>query len=106
MRHLKRRGKHRAYRPVEQKVAQPRDQLAGGLGRELGGEPARQLARRHVEVARGQPLGAARDQGCDVNAGDLLRDVVLRQHAAPDHRADARGHQLPVRGNQRRVRDR
>ena len=76
--HLKRRGERRRQRTVEQQITEARDHVTGRFRRHLGREPASQLARRDVEVARGQPLGGARDQGCDVDAGDFLRDVVLR----------------------------
>ena len=105
-RQLERRGERRGQGPVEKKIAQPRHQIARRLRRQLGREPAGQLARGRIEVARAEPLGRAGDQGRDVHAGDFLRDVLLGEHTASDHRADARGHQLPVGRDERGMRDR
>ena len=49
--HLQGSGEHGRQRPVEQQIAEPGDDVTRGLRRHLGGEPASELPRGHVEIA-------------------------------------------------------
>src|SRR5206468_3068084 len=79
--------------------------LATPIQKRRGGPPS-ESERERLEVPARQALGAAREEPREVHALDLLGHVLACEDAAAHHRADARCHQLPVRGDEGGVRDR
>ena len=92
-------------RPREDETAQPADELGGSLRRELARRPTGDRSHHGLHVPRLDARRSPGEQAGHVHLRDLAGDVLGGQHAVAHHRAHARGHELPVRRDQRGVRD-
>ena len=78
---------------------QPERGVPGRRRRDLLRRPARHRVDRGPQVGRLDALGAAGQEIGDVEARDLVGDVVLREHPIAHHGSHPAGHQLPVGGD-------
>jgi hypothetical protein len=99
------RGHRRRPRSPGEDQSHSFEEVVHPVRRKLGQQPARHRARRGLEIRSGEPRGAAPERLAEVETTDLLRHELLGEHTVAYHAAHTGCHQLPVRRDERGVRN-